>query len=54
MQTGQRVQITKTGAFQGQMATITKVKGPRTVEIRTDSGVMLWNVKITNLEPVSA
>jgi hypothetical protein len=54
MQIGQLVRITKEGAFKGQVATVTKINGPKTVEVRTLMGVSLWSVKIANLEPVSA
>lgn len=49
MELNSRVRITK-GTHAGRTATVTKVHGPKTVELRTDSGFMLWAVKVANLE----
>lgn len=46
---GQQVIVTK-GTHTGRTGTVTKIHGPKTVELRMDAGFMLWNVKIANLE----
>ena len=37
----------------GQAGHVTKIKGPRTVQVEMESGFMLWNVKVTDLIPAT-
>jgi hypothetical protein len=46
---GDKVVITNHRYHQGRHGEITKVNGPKTVELRLDSGTLLWSVKVANL-----
>jgi hypothetical protein len=48
IQVGEKVVFTAT-ARKGQSGEVTKIHGPKTVELRMDRGFMLWHVKIANI-----